>query len=215
MAAGEQKPVAADGQEPVAADGQEPVAADGQGPVAADGQEPGAAAGDGVETLTAAAKASNGATPVSEKPNAAADGGEGGERNFANQTREEEGDEDEDDTSLSLAAMEMALLPLILVILDTIAETYRKLSRVQDKRLTLLQKGEQVPRQTERRYEKLKIELVETMEDVRFNNARIEQLVDQLYSLNRRLVTLEGKLMRYAVRCGVARVEFLKYHYGR
>ena len=129
----------------------------------------------------------------------------------------EGGDQDgeEEDTSLSLAAMEMALLPQVLETFDQIAATYKKLSRAQDKRLGHLQKGEQVPPQSERRYERLKHELVIAMEDVHFNNARIEQLVEQLHGLNRRLISLEGRLMRYATNCGVSREDFLKYHYGR
>ncbi len=125
-----------------------------------------------------------------------------------------EGDE-EDDTSMSLAAMEEALRPQILEHLDQIAAIQAKLSRVQEKRLALLQKGEQVPTQTENRYQKLEAELVEQMKDVHFNNARIEQLVDQLYGMSRRLVGLEGRLRRLADRSGVSYEEFRKYYDGR
>ncbi len=53
------------------------------------------------------------------------------------------------------------------------------------------------------------------MKDVRLNKARVEQLVEQLYDKNKRLLGLEGKLMRMATDCGVPRAEFLKYHQGR
>ena len=62
---------------------------------------------------------------------------------------------------------------------------------------------------SEKTYQKLKAELVEMMEGVRFNNARVEQLVEQLYELNRRLVAGEGKLLRLAESCGIKREEFL------
>ncbi|MDH3968406.1 MAG: RNA polymerase sigma factor RpoD, partial [Rhodospirillales bacterium] len=147
-----------------------------------------------------------------EKAPAEAEGaeGEGGEAKQG-----EEGDEEEEDTTMSLAAMEEALRPQVLEDLDQIAAIHAKLSRVQDKRLALLQRGEQVPTQTENRYQKLQAELVELMKDVHFNNARIEQLVDQLYGLNLRLIGLEGKLLRLASRCGVKRDEFLRHYYGR
>jgi RNA polymerase primary sigma factor len=111
--------------------------------------------------------------------------------------------------------MEMALLPQVVETFDAIASTYKKLSRAQEKRLGHMQKGEQVPTLTERRYEKLKHELVEDMKGVRLNNARIEQLVEQLYELNKHLLSLEGRLMRLATDAGVPRDDFLKYYRGR
>jgi len=123
-------------------------------------------------------------------------------------------EEEDDDTSLSLAAMEAVLTPRILETFDRMAEIYQKLTRVQNKRLTHIQAGEPVPAQTEKRYAKLKDELVAQMKTVRFNNARLEQLVEQLYTLNKRLMTHEGKMLRYAERCGVKRDDFLNRYYG-
>jgi RNA polymerase primary sigma factor len=111
--------------------------------------------------------------------------------------------------------MEQALLPQVVETFDAIAATYKKLARAQEKRLGHLQKSEQVPKQTETRHEKLKLQLIEDMKDVRLNNARIEQLVEQLYDKNKRLLGLEGKLMRMATDAGVPRAEFLKYYQGR
>jgi RNA polymerase primary sigma factor len=129
---------------------------------------------------------------------------------------QEDGEADEDEEAgLSLAAMEQALLPQVVEAFDIIAATYKKLARSQDKRLGHLQKGEQVPKQTETRHEKLKLQLIEDMKDVRLNNARIEQLVEQLYDKNKQLLGLEGKLMRMATDGGVPRPEFLKYYQGR
>ena len=124
-------------------------------------------------------------------------------------------DDDDDETSLSLAAMEAALMPEVLETLDEIAKVWKKLARAQEKRLASMQKGEKLVPQTERRYEKLQQEMIERMKNVRFNNARIEQLVDQLYGYNRRLVTLEGKLLRMAEKRGVKRQDFLDHYYGR
>jgi len=124
-------------------------------------------------------------------------------------------DDEDDEASLSLSAMEQALLPQVLETFDAIAGVYKKHAKVQEKRLTLMQKGEAVPKQTETRHGNLKGELVELMETVRLNNGRIEQLVDQLYGLNKRLVGLEGKLLRLAEKSGVTREEFLKYYFGR
>ncbi len=124
-------------------------------------------------------------------------------------------DDDEEETNISLAAMEMALLPVVLATFDEIAATYKKLSKAQDKRLAIIQRGEKATPQGERHYEKTKLRLIELMDGVHFNNARIEQLVEQLYELNKRLIGLEGKLLRLAEKQGVDRKEFLDHYFGR
>ncbi|TAJ41642.1 MAG: RNA polymerase sigma factor RpoD, partial [Reyranella sp.] len=96
-----------------------------------------------------------------------------------------------------------------------VAAAYSKIHRTQNTRLNTLQKGESVAKTTERRYEKLKTELITLMQTVRLNNGRIEQLVDQLYGLNRRLVQLEGRLLRLAESRGVKREEFLGQYHGQ
>ena len=128
---------------------------------------------------------------------------------------EDEENIDEEENSLSLAAMELQLLPEVLETLDTIYGVYGKFAKVQEKRLTLMQKGEAIPKQTETRYENLKRELQDTMDTVHLNNARIEQLVEQLYAHNKQLVALEGKLLRRAEKHKVNRDDFLKHYYGR
>jgi RNA polymerase primary sigma factor len=119
-----------------------------------------------------------------------------------------------EETSISLAAMEAQLKPSALATFDTIAETYKKLHRLQDQRINALQKGEPLPRVTERRYEKLKAEIIDNVKCVRLNNTRIEYLVDQLYEVNRRLVADEGRLLRLAESAGIRRSEFLQQYFG-
>ena len=103
-----------------------------------------------------------------------------------------------EESSISLAAMEAQLKPSALATFDAIAENYRKLHRLQDHRISALQKGEPLARVTERRYEKLKAEIIENVKRVRLNNMRIEHLVEQLYDVNRRLVADEGRFLRLA-----------------
>jgi RNA polymerase primary sigma factor len=123
-------------------------------------------------------------------------------------------DDEEDEVNLSLAAMEQALLPRVLDQLETVSATYKKMHRAQEKRLIALQSGDEVRAAQETRYKKLKAEMIELMEDVHLNNARIEQLLEALYSLNRELVGCEGRLMRYATRAKVDRQDFLKQYLG-
>ncbi len=128
---------------------------------------------------------------------------------------EAEGEEEEgEENAISLAAMELELKPQILEKFDAIASTYKQLHRMQDRRIQRLKKGEDLSRSTERRYEKVRDQLVEFMKTVRLNNGRIEQLVDQLYGLNRRLTQHEGKMLRMAEACQVKREDFIKSYFG-
>jgi RNA polymerase primary sigma factor len=122
----------------------------------------------------------------------------------------EEGDGE--DAAISLAAMEAELKPSVLATLDNIAQLYKKLHRLQDQRLSALQEGEELAKAAEKRYDKLKLQMIDAMKSVRLNNTRIEHLVEQLYALNRRLVAAEGKLLRLAEACGVKRQDFLNHH---
>ena len=124
----------------------------------------------------------------------------------------EEGEGEE--SSISLAAMEAQLKPSLLATFDAIAESQKKLHRLQDQRINALLKGEPLPKVTERRYEKLKSKVIEDVKRIRLNNARIEYLVDQLYDVNRRLVADEGRLLRLAENAGVKRAEFLREYFG-
>ncbi len=128
----------------------------------------------------------------------------------------EERDEDDEDgeTNVSLAQMEMELKPQVLETFKNIASTYNKLQRAQDKRLAMLQNGETVSKSTERTYEKHKRALIQLMENIHLNNLRIEQLVEQLYELNRELTKAEGQLLRLAIDSKIDREEFLENYYG-
>ena len=156
--------------------------------------------------------AANGAEP---SENADAANGEDVAKELAeieNELAVEEAESEE--SSISLAAMEAQLKPSALATFDAIAETYKRLHRLQDQRINALQKGEPLPRVTERRYEKLKAEIIDNVKRVRLNNTRIEYLVDQLYDVNRRLVADEGRLLRLAESAGIRRSEFLQQYFG-
>jgi len=119
-----------------------------------------------------------------------------------------------EESSVSLAAMEAQLKPSALATFDVIADIHKRLRRLQDQRINALQKGETLPRATERRYEKLKATIIEDVKRVRLNNTRIEDLVEQLYEVNRRLVADEGRLLRLAESAGIKRAEFLQHYLG-
>ncbi len=127
----------------------------------------------------------------------------------------EEDDEDEDEASLSLAAMEAELRPQVMETFDVIADTYKKLRKLQDQQVEnrLAASGTLSPSQ-ERRYKQLKEELIKAVKSLSLNQARIESLVEQLYDINKRLVQNEGKLLRLAESYGVKRDAFLEHYQG-
>jgi len=124
-------------------------------------------------------------------------------------------DEDEaEENTMSLAALEETLKPQVFERFDEIAKTYKKLHKLQEQRLTAALENEAVPAGQEKKYDKLRNELVQLMDDVHLTNNRIEALVDQLYGINRRLMSLEGKLLRLAERHKVSRTSFLENYFG-
>ena len=137
------------------------------------------------------------------------------EENEDGEERDEDNEDDEDgEANVPLAQMEMELKPQVLETFKNIASTYNKLQRAQDKRLAMLQNGETVSKSTERTYEKHKRALIQLMENIHLNNLRIEQLVEQLYELNRELTKAEGQLLRLAIDSKIDREEFLENYYG-
>ncbi|MBZ9764371.1 RNA polymerase sigma factor RpoD [Mesorhizobium sp. CA8] len=127
----------------------------------------------------------------------------------------EEEEDDEDEASLSLAAMEAELRPQVMETLDVIADTYKKLRKLQDQQVEnrLAAAGTLSPSQ-DRRLKELKDQLIKAVKSLSLNSARIEALVEQLYDINKRLVQNEGKLLRLAESYGVRREEFLKEYQG-
>jgi RNA polymerase primary sigma factor len=123
-------------------------------------------------------------------------------------------DEDEYENALSLAAMEAELKPRVLETFDNIAGTYKKLRKQQDKKLELQVAGEQGNRREQKVYEKLRDDIIKDVKSLSLNNNRIESLVEQLYAINKRLIGLEGRLMRLADSFGVGRGDFITEYYG-
>ncbi|MFN3944024.1 MAG: RNA polymerase sigma factor RpoD [Allosphingosinicella sp.] len=123
-------------------------------------------------------------------------------------------DEDEDDNTLSLAQMEETLKPQALERFARITDLYKKFSRLQSSRMESMSLGREFPGGDENKYQKLREQLTAEVESVQFHGAKIEYLVDQLYSYNRRLTALGGQMLRLAERHKVPRKAFLDAYMG-
>ncbi|PHK95688.1 RNA polymerase sigma factor RpoD [Pseudoroseomonas rhizosphaerae] len=120
----------------------------------------------------------------------------------------EEGEEGEG-MGLSLSALEEKLKPEALATFEQIEEMYGRLQKLQNKRMEAYTAGEELASRTEATYEKLRQELVALVEKVQLHNNRIEELVDQLKGLNRRITGYEGQILRLAEASKVKRDDFL------
>jgi RNA polymerase primary sigma factor len=125
-----------------------------------------------------------------------------------------EAEDFDDEGNLSLAAMEASLKPQMLEKLDQIASLYKRLGRLQDASVEAALASDELSSGQERRYKKLRTETVDLVKSLKLNNNRIEALVDQMYGINRRLVSIEGRVLRLAEAHGVDRADFLKQHFG-
>jgi len=121
----------------------------------------------------------------------------------------------DDESSISLAAREAQLTLDLVGTFDAMAQVHRKLRELQDARITALSKSEVLPRTTERRYNKLRSDSIELLKRVRLNSTRIDQLVEQIYELSRRLAGEEGRLLRLVETVGLRRRDFLDHYMGK
>ena len=111
--------------------------------------------------------------------------------------------------SASVSAMEDALREPVLEILNKISSYYDDLKKIQNQRVEAILAGKTIKPVTEKKYLQVKKELVELMSSIHLNASRIEQLVEQLNEHNKRLMGLEGKLLRYALACKIKREDFI------
>ncbi|QDL96280.1 RNA polymerase sigma factor RpoD [Rhodopseudomonas palustris] len=127
---------------------------------------------------------------------------------------EGDGDDDEFENQMSLAAIEAELKPKVVETFDKIADNYKKLRKLQEQDIANQLQNEQLSPSQERKYKKLKDEIIVEVKSLRLNQARIDSLVEQLYDINKKLVSFESRLMRLADSHGVARDDFLRNYQG-
>jgi RNA polymerase primary sigma factor len=123
-------------------------------------------------------------------------------------------DDDDLENNVSLSAMEAEIKPRVLEIFDNVADNYKKLRRLQVEHVEQRLQNKQLTPAQERKHKKLKDDVITDVKSLSLNANRIEALVEQLYDINKRLISHEGRLMRLAESFGVARDEFLKHYQG-
>jgi RNA polymerase primary sigma factor len=125
-----------------------------------------------------------------------------------------DGDDDDKENWFSVAAVEAELKPKVIETFDTIAGTYKRLRRLQDQDIRFRLRRLSLSPAQERKYKKLKNEIISEVKSLKLNRTRIEALIEQLYDINKRLVGCEGRLLRHAQGHGVTREDFLTNYLG-
>src|SRR6202158_4736296 len=186
-------------------------------PLGPDGQPLAAADGNGAARAAAAAPAHiappaapPAPTPFRPAPAAAPEA----EKDPSESSAEGDMDDDEFENQMSLAAIEAELKPKVVEIFDKIADNYKKLRRLQEQDISNQLQNETLSPAQERKYKKLKDEIIVEVKSLRLNQARIDSLVEQLYDINKKLVSFEGRLLRLGDSHGVAREDFLRNYQG-
>jgi RNA polymerase primary sigma factor len=124
-----------------------------------------------------------------------------------------EDDDDEFENALSLSAMEAELKPQVVETFDRIADAYGRMREMQDRHAE--DRTATVSDAETSKLKGLRSEVIADVKSLSLNAGRIESLVEQLYDINKRLVRLEGRLLRLAESYGVKRESFLENYYGR
>jgi RNA polymerase primary sigma factor len=131
---------------------------------------------------------------------------------------EGEGGDDDDDfddgAGPTVSAMEAELREGVMATLDAIASEFEAFRGLQERLVRHRLKGEDLAEADRKSYEMATTTIVQHLKTLKLNNNRIEALVDQLYAINRRLIGLEGRLLRLADSYGISRGEFLKAYFG-
>ena len=139
------------------------------------------------------------------------------EEDKATETLEEDENDDfeEDQANVSLAAMENSLKPQVLNTLKKIADAYSKLSSLQKNRmLAALKEKKQFSGSEEKKYQNLRNDIVELVNSLHLHNNRVEALIDQLYGINRKIMSLDGSLVKMADKSRINRKEFIEKYKG-
>jgi RNA polymerase primary sigma factor len=123
-------------------------------------------------------------------------------------------DDFDDGGAMSMSAMEGELREGVTKTLDAVAENFQRYRKLQERLIARKLEGKALTPKDFKEYDEIVSDIIENLKTLHLNNARIETLVEQLYEINKKLIQLEGKLMRLADLHGVARQDFLDNYFG-
>jgi len=129
---------------------------------------------------------------------------------------DDDDEEDEEQANVSLAAMEDALKPQVLETLGQIAGYYEALAAMQKTRMSAtLNVADKFSQKAEKKYQELRLKIVDLVNSLHLHNNRIEALIDQLYGINRRIMSIDSQMVKLADQARINRREFIEAYRDR
>jgi len=139
------------------------------------------------------------------------------EDNKEDKDKEKEGESDysnEDEFNPSLAMMEEEIKPQVISTMNFLFKNYNKLIKYQREKLECVLKAKEFSRAKEKGYKKIQEEIAKKISDLQLSQPVLEDLVQSHYDENKKIISLEGSLMRAALENKISREEFIKYYLG-
>ncbi len=134
--------------------------------------------------------------------------------NNETQNNNDESNVDEDEFNPTLAAMENEIKPKVLKTIHTLTKEYNKLIKYQKERLQSSLEGKSLSSSKEKNYERIVNFILENIKSLTLSPSVLEELVQKHYSENKKIISLEGNLLRLAIDHKISRNEFLKFYVG-
>ena len=131
-----------------------------------------------------------------------------------NQKAEENSNNDDDEFNPTLAAMETEIKPKVLQTIYNLTKDYNKLIKYQKEKLDCILNTKQFSSSKEKNYKKIVDDVIENIKTLQLSPAVLEELVQKHYIENRKILSLEGNLLRLAINENISRDEFIKFYIG-
>jgi RNA polymerase primary sigma factor len=116
--------------------------------------------------------------------------------------------------NVSIAIMEEELKPEILQTFIKLSKNFKKLQKLQKNKIAFQEKGKEFPPKSEKQYQAEKLSIVELIKGLQINTNKIEELINELYLINKQIISFEGKLLRLAMNHNITRDDFLDKYVG-
>ena len=130
------------------------------------------------------------------------------------QSSNETNNTDEDEFNPTLAAMETEIKPKVLQTVHNLTKDYNKLIKYQNEKLQCVLDSKKFSSSKEKNYQKIVEEILESIKSLQLSPSVLEELVQKHYTENKKIVSLEGNLLRLAIESKISRDEFIKFYIG-
>ncbi len=130
------------------------------------------------------------------------------------QASEETNNAEEDEFNPTLAAMETEIKPKVLQTVHTLTKEYNKLIKYQKEKLQCVLESKKFSASKEKNYKKIVDDILENIKSLQLSPSVLEELVQKHYAENKKIISLEGNLLRLAIDSKISRDEFIKFYIG-